>query len=79
MDLTPAQVARTDQELAGFENAVHVLCDHWQTAIPDEPRAVRIGCLVHELAGAVARYGDDGPDTYPNPVGLYGLIIKPHT
>jgi hypothetical protein len=31
------------------------------------------------LAGAVARYGDDGPDTYPNPVGLYGLIIKPHT
>ena len=31
------------------------------------------------LAGAVARYGDDGPDTYPNSVGLYGLIIRPHT
>jgi hypothetical protein len=56
MDLTPAQVARTDQELAGFENAVHVLCDHWQTAIPDEPRAVRIGCLVHELAAMPAEH-----------------------
>lgn len=56
MDLTPAQVARTDQELAGFENAVHVLCDHWQTAIPDEPRAVRIGCLIHELSAMPAEH-----------------------
>ena len=43
MNLTPAQTARTDQELAAFGETLTMMVACYPEHAPDEPRAVRVG------------------------------------
>lgn len=53
MDLTPAQVAKTDQEIAGFTHALDDAIRVWVEHHPDEPRAVRLGTYAFQLREAL--------------------------
>lgn len=53
MDLTPAQVAKTDQEIAGFTHALDDAIRVWVEHHPDEPRAVRLGTYAFQLRQAL--------------------------
>lgn len=51
MDLTPREVAATDQEIAGFSHVLTLIVADWPAHHPDEPRAVRLGTYGHRLSG----------------------------
>ena len=51
MDLTPREVAATDQEIAGFTHTLTRMTADWPAHHPDEPRAVRLGTYGHRLSG----------------------------
>lgn len=53
MDLTPAQVAKTDQEIAGFTHAIDDTIRVWAEHHPGEPRAVRLGTFAYQLRAAL--------------------------
>jgi hypothetical protein len=53
MDLTPYQVAKTDQEIAGFTHALDDAMRIWVEHHPDQPRAVRLGTYAHQLRQAL--------------------------
>lgn len=53
MDLTPAQVAKTDQEIAGFTHAIDDAMRVWAEHHPGEPRAVRLGTFAYQLREAL--------------------------
>lgn len=53
MDLTPRQVAATDQEIAGFTHALDDIARVWRGHMTDEPRAVRLGTYAYELRQAL--------------------------
>ena len=53
MDLTPREVAATDQEIAGFTHAIDETIRVWAEHHPGEPRAVRLGTFAHQLRAAL--------------------------
>ena len=53
MDLTPREVAATDQEIAGFTHAIDDAMRIWVEHHPGEPRAVRLGTFAHQLRAAL--------------------------
>lgn len=53
MDLTPYQVAKTDQEIAGFTHAIDDTIRVWAEHQPEEPRAVRLGTFAYRLRQAL--------------------------
>lgn len=53
MDLTPREVAATDQEIAGFTHAIDDAMRIWVEHHPDQPRAVRLGTFAHQLRQAL--------------------------
>lgn len=50
MELTPREVAATDQELAGFTESLTMLVDRWPQHLPDEPRAIRVATYARHLS-----------------------------
>jgi len=48
-ELTPAQVARSDQELAMLDRVLASLIRQWPTFHAEDPRAKRIGNFMHDV------------------------------
>jgi hypothetical protein len=49
-DLTPAEVAKSDQELAMLDRILTSLVKQWDGFRADKTRAIRIGCCMHDVS-----------------------------
>lgn len=52
--LTPAELAQADQELASVDQALTQLVAQWPTIYPEWDRAERIRCLISSLRAQVS-------------------------
>jgi hypothetical protein len=48
-DLTPAEVAKSDQELAMLDRILNSLIAQWGDFHVDKARAIRIGCCMRDV------------------------------